>query len=670
MGSNVAKRIEHLRAEIQRHDHQYYVRAEPLIPDAEYDRLFTELRELEASHPELVTPDSPTQRVGGQPIEGFEHVRHTVPMLSIDNTYDEEQLREFDARVRKLLETDDYRYVVDPKVDGVAVSLRYEDGVLAMAATRGDGVTGDVITHNVRTIRSIPLRLVGGDWPGGLEVRGEICWPGEDFRRFNAAREAAGEPTFANPRNATAGSLKQLDPRNLTDRRLAFVAHGFGRVESMSAESYTELLAQLAAWGIPISPYGKTLDGIDEIIAYCHAWDTRRGELPYETDGLVFKIDSFAQRDILGATSRYPRWCIAYKFAAEQAESTLLAVDFQVGKLGTITPRAVMKPVQLAGTTVQHATLHNFDQVKRLDVRVGDTVMVEKAGEIIPQVVSVVTEKRPQGTTPLKPPKECPACGGRVVQDEGGVYVRCVNPRCAAQLKERVKHFCGRNQMDIEGMGEALVEQLVDVRLVRDVADLYHLDENRAKLIGLERMGTKSVDNLVSAIEASRKRPLSRLLAALNIRFVGSTTAGLLAEAFGSMARLAEATEEDLTDVAGVGPEVAGSVRAWFDASENRHVVECLESAKVNMSQPKTRTVGVGALAGKTVVITGTLEGLSRKQAEDLIKQLGGKPTASVSKKTDLVVYGASPGSKLSKAQKLGVETIDEAEFVKRFGRG
>ena len=445
MGSGIAERIEGLRAQIRRHDHQYYVLAAPLISDAEYDRLFKALQDLEAAHPELVTPDSPTQRVGGRPVEGFEHVRHAVPMLSIDNTYDDAQLREFDARVRKALATDGYRYVVDPKVDGVAVSLTYEHGVLTTAATRGDGVTGDIITHNVRTIRSIPLRLVGRDWPRVLDVRGEICWPWEDFRRFNAAREAAGEDTFANPRNATAGSLKQLDPRNLADRRLAFVAHGFGRLEPLTAETHSELVKQFAAWGVPVSPYGFTADTIDQVIAHCEEWESRRRGLPYETDGLVLKIDSFAQRDILGATSRYPRWCIAFKFAAEQAESRLLEVDFQVGKLGTITPRAVMEPVLLAGTTVRHATLHNFDQVRRLDVRVGDTVVMEKAGEIIPQVVRVVTAKRPKGTRSIEPPAECPACCGRVEQDEGGVYIRCVNPRCAAQLKERIKHFCGRN---------------------------------------------------------------------------------------------------------------------------------------------------------------------------------------------------------------------------------
>ncbi|MCK4660587.1 MAG: NAD-dependent DNA ligase LigA [Phycisphaerae bacterium] len=666
MRTKAAKRIEDLCAEIRRHDHHYYVLAAPLIPDAKYDALFKKLQGLEADHPELVTPDSPTQRVGGQPIAGFEHVRHAVPMLSIDNTYDDEQLREFDARVRKTLGTDDYRYVIDPKVDGVAVSLLYEDGVLSTAATRGDGVAGDVVTHNVRTIKPVPLRLVGDDWPAVLEVRGEVYWPWDDFLRFNAAREAAGEATFANPRNATAGSLKQLDPGKLADRRLGFVAHGFGRVEPSSAKTHTLLFERFCDWGIPVSPYRLAVSTIDEAIAHCQSWESRRKELPYETDGLVLKIDSFAQRDILGSTSRYPRWCIAFKFAAEQAESILLKVEFQVGKLGTITPRAVMEPVQLAGTTVRHASLHNFDQVRRLGVRVGDTVVVEKAGEIIPQVVRVVVDRRPPETTPITPPTQCPSCGGRIEQDEGGVYIRCVNPRCQAQLKERLEYFCGRDQMGIEGIGQALVAQLVEGGLLGDVADIYLLADKRDKLLELERMGAKSVDNLLSAIQASRQQPLSRLLAALNIRLVGSATAELLADAFGSMDTLSTKTEDELVEVEGVGPEVARSIRNWFAQEENRDILERLQSAHVNMSQPKKSVAESGLLVGKTVVVTGSLESFSRKEAENLIKQLGGKPTGSVSKKTDLVVYGTAAGSKLAKARKLGIETVGEAEFLKR----
>ena len=479
MAADIAQRLEKLREAIRKHDRQYFVLAEPLISDAEYDKLLAELRGLEAAHPELVTPDSPTQRVGGQPIEGFEHVRHSVPMLSIDNTYDETQLREFDGRVRKILGKASYRYVMDPKIDGVAVSLRYEGGRLALAASRGDGETGDVITHNVRTLRSIPLKLHGRDWPEVLEVRGEICWPWDDFRRFNAEREAAGKETFANPRNATAGTLKQLDPRNVSGRKLVFVAHGFGMIEPQKEKTHTALFERFKSWGIPVSPHSAEAEDIEGVIAHVNAWKPRRSELPYETDGLVIKVDSLDQREKLGVTSRHPRWCIAFKYPAEQAESKIVNIDFQVGKLGTITPRAIMEPVFLAGTTVRHATLHNFDQVDRLDVRIGDTVVVEKAGEIIPQVIRVVAEKRPKGAKPIGRPKKCPECAGEVEQDEGGVYLRCINPKCPAQLKEHIGHFCGRDQMDIEGIGEALIEQLVDKGMVRDAADVFGLKERR-----------------------------------------------------------------------------------------------------------------------------------------------------------------------------------------------
>jgi len=460
MSAAVAKRIDKLREEIRRHDHAYYVLGEPVIADREYDALFDELKRLETEHAELVTPDSPTQRVGGSPIGGFKTVAHDVRMLSIDNTYDEAALREFDERVRKGLGGDAYRYVVDPKVDGVAVSLRYEGGVLTLAATRGDGATGDDITHNARTIRSIPLKLTGRDVPDVLDVRGEIVWPTAEFRAFNAEREKAGEATFANPRNATAGTLKQLDPRNVAGRGLQFVAHGFGRIDPLTSETDEKLFSNFARWGIPVSPYRVVVDSIDAIVRRLPEWDERRRGLPYETDGLVVKVNALDQRDALGATSRYPRWCIAYKFAPDRAETVVRSVDFQVGKLGTITPRAVMDPVLLSGTTVRHATLHNFDQVDRLDVRIGDTVIIEKAGEIIPQVIEVVRDKRPKGAKPIERPKKCPVCDGAVERDEGGVYVRCINPSCPAQLKERLIHFCGRNQMDIEGAGEVLIETL------------------------------------------------------------------------------------------------------------------------------------------------------------------------------------------------------------------
>ena len=572
MGDTAKQRIEKLRGEIRRHDHAYYVLGKPVITDRQYDDLLSRLRELEEQNPELIAPDSPTQRVGGSPIDGFEHVTHAVPMLSVDNTYDEQQLRDFDQRVSRGLDGEDYRYVIDPKIDGVAAALVYENGQLVLAATRGDGTTGDNVTQNVRTIHSVPLRLLGANVPDVLEVRGEVVWPNEDFNRHNRRREAAGEPPFANPRNATTGTLKQLDPRNIAGRGLQFVAHGYGRVEPLTATTDTELFAQFKRWGVPVSPYRETAGSIDTVIKNLGKWDARRKKLPYETDGLVIKVDALAQRDALGATGRYPRWCIAYKFAAEQAESVLLSVDYQVGKLGTITPRAVMEPMQLSGTTVRHASLHNFDQVDRLGIRIGDTVIVEKAGEIIPQVVGVVLEKRPKNAKTIARPTKCPVCGTKVEQDEGGVYYRCVSATCPAQRKERLIHFAGRDQMDIEGAGQVLIETLVDGGFITECADLYTLHKRRAELANLERLGRKSVDNLLEGIEKSKRQPLSRLLAALNIRHVGGGTAELLADHFSSMDRLASATQDELTEVDGVGPEVAAQRREVLRGrGERRH---------------------------------------------------------------------------------------------------
>ena len=669
MTRSVREELDMLREDIRRHDRLYYVLAKPEITDREYDRLLERLKQIEAEHPDWVTPDSPTQRVGGQPLAGFVHVSHAVPMLSVDNTYDEAQVREFDARVRKGLGDESYDYLVDPKVDGVAVSLLYEDGRLVLAATRGDGVTGDDVTQNLRTVRSVPLLLVGRNWPRRLEVRGEVYWPRADFDEFNKQREEAGESTFANPRNATAGTLKQLDPCKVAERNLQFVAHGFGRIEPLPGDSATELFDRLEVWGVPANPERRLVHDVDGVLALVHEWNDKRHSLPYEMDGLVVKVDSLAQRDAMGSTSRYPRWCIAYKFAAEQAESILTAVDFQVGKLGTITPRAVLEPVQLAGTTVRHATLHNFDQVDRLDVRIGDTVLVEKAGEIIPQVVRVLTEKRPARARRIERPTECPVCGHPVQQDAGGVYLRCLNPGCIAQLKERLVYFCGRDQMDIEGAGEALVEQLVDRGLVKDCADLYDLHARRTELVALERMGEKSADNLLAGIEKSKGRPLSRLLAALNIRHVGGATAELLAEHFGDITRLHGATEEELQQVEQVGPELAKSIRAFFQSPDNQRLLADLEKAGVNLRQPKRQVALDTPFSGLTVVVTGTLDALSRAEAQALVKSLGGKPAGSVSKKTHLVVAGREAGSKLTKARGLGIETIDEAEFLRRAGQ-
>ncbi len=670
---DVQQRIEALRAEIRRHDALYFVHHTPEISDAQYDALMRELRELEARHPDLVTPDSPTQRVGERPLEGFAHVRHALPMLSIDNTYSADELRDFDRRVAKGLSGDSYDYVVDPKIDGVAVSLRYEDGRLVLGATRGDGTTGDDITQNLRAVRSVPLRLSGADWPDVLEVRGEVYWPRSDFDQVNRQREAAGQEPFKNPRNATAGTLKQLDARIVAQRGLAFQVHGTGVIEPMPAgiERYSALLARLRAWGLPTSDDARRCDDIDAVIAFVEEWARRRATLDFETDGLVVKVDRYDQRARLGATSKAPRWCMAFKYAAEQGQSRLVSVDFQVGKLGTITPVANLAPVQLAGTTVKRASLHNFDQVRRLDLHVGDTVVVEKAGEIIPQVVAADAAHRPANAQLITPPRCCPECAGEVVQDEGGVYLRCINPSCPAQVKERLRFFCARGQMDIEGGGIKLVEALVNAGFVATYADLYRLDARREQLIELERLGEKSVDNLLAAIEASKQRPLARVLAALNIRHVGSNTAELLANHFGSMDALLAADETALQEVEGIGPEVASSLRRWFDSDTGRQIVADLKAVGVNMTQPRPAAAAAaaeGALAGKTVVVTGTLARYSRSEIEGLIKQHGGKATGSVSKKTDYVVAGSAAGSKLAKAQQLGVAVLSEAEFEALIG--
>ncbi|MFQ5589932.1 MAG: NAD-dependent DNA ligase LigA [Phycisphaerae bacterium] len=709
------KRVHALREEIRRHDYAYYVLGEPSITDRQYDQLLAELRSLEEEHPELITTDSPTQRVGGSPIDGFAHVTHAVPMLSVDNTYDERQLREFDQRVRKGLGGERYAYVTDPKIDGVAVTLLYEEGVLVQAATRGDGVTGDDITANVRTIRSVPLRLTGNDVPRLLDVRGEVVWPREDFYRFNARREERGEQPFANPRNATTGTLKQLDPRNVAGRGMLFVSHGFGRMEPLMVATHSELFDRFERWGVPVSRFRKVVDSIDEIVEHLPAWDSRRREYPYDTDGLVIKVNALAQCDALGATSRYPRWCIAYKFAAERAQSVLLNVEYQVGKTGAVTPVAKLEPVHLGGTTVSNASLHNPVRIERLGLCRGDTVLVEKAGEIIPQVVEVVEEKRQLGANPVRVPHTCPVCGSVLKYDEPDPgYVafrcenrtcddafkvmqrrkaritcfrcdqpvrivrtlptlRCRNPDCPAQIKERLRHFASRNAMGIEGLGTSTVEVLVDKGFVTHIPDIYRLRGRASELVNLEGFADKSVGQLLDAIDASKARPLSRLLAALNIPHVGGATAELLAKHFRSMKRVMAASEEELTVIDGVGPEVAGSVVCYLHSEAGKALIARLEAMGVTMVQPDT-TKGEepppsDAMLGKTVVITGTLESMSRSEAQNLVRSMGGRTTGSVTKATDYVIVGEKPGSKLEKARKLHITTIDEQAFLKLIGQ-
>jgi DNA ligase (NAD+) len=661
MAENLQKRIKKLRDQIRKHDYLYYVLNQPEISDRQYDKLFAELKDLEQAHPELITPDSPTQRVSGQPLEGFAAVRHTIPMLSMDNTYSADELRAFDERIRKQLGSKDYDYVVELKIDGLAISLRYESGRLVTAATRGDGEVGDNVTANVRTIRAVPLGLLdGGRMPRILEVRGEVYMSTKSFIELNKQRAQTGEPVFANPRNAAAGSLKLLDARITAARNLSFFAYAAGEVSEPLAQTHYETLQKFRQFGLPVNPHNAKARDIEQVMDICFSWSEKRLTLDYKTDGMVIKINRFNQRDALGATGRAPRWCISYKFAAERARTTIESIDVQVGKSGILTPVANLTPVLLAGTTVKRASLHNFDELARLDARCGDTVLIEKAGEIIPQVVDVKKELRPAGAVPFKVPAKCPNCGSAAAKDKEGVYIRCVNPNCVGQLKERLRYFAGRDQMDIENLGPALIEQLVESGLVKNFADLYKLQ--KSDLMTLERMGEKSAENVIAAIEKSKARPLWRLVAALGIRHIGGQSADILAEHFGSLAALMAADMETLQTAEQIGPKIAESVYEYFRSPANRAVIDQLLSTGVRPEQPK-KMRRAGKLAGKTIVVTGTLEKFTRPQVEQAIKQAGGKPSSSVSKKTDFVLAGKEPGSKLDKARQLGVKVMDEKQF-------
>jgi len=668
MAKDISKQIERLREEIRQHDYLYYVLNQPRISDRQYDELFTKLKNLESANPQFVTADSPTQRVSGKPLEGFASVRHAVPMLSMDNTYNADELKAFDERVAKQLASRDYNYVIELKIDGLAISLRYEEGALVTAATRGNGQVGDDVTANVRTIKSVPLALRGSDIPAVLEVRGEVYMPTSSFAELNRLRAEAGEPAFANPRNAAAGSLKLLDARVTAARNLSFFAYATGQVsrrkasleEEPLAANHYESLGRFKELGLPVNPNIKNAKDIDEAIEICDGWSEKRSDLDYQIDGMVIKINRFEQRDVLGATGRAPRWCISYKFAAEQAETTVESIDVQVGKSGILTPVANLTPVLLAGTTVKRASLHNFDELKRLGVGQGDTVIIEKAGEIIPQVVEVKS-KATANVPVFEIPKTCPICGSTAVKDEDGVYIRCVNRDCPGQLKERLKYFAGRGQMDIENLGPALIDQLIENGLVKNFADLYKLSE--AQLAGLERMAEKSAANVINAIKESKTRPLWRLIAALGLRHIGGQSAQILAEHFASLSELMTAGQEELAEIDQIGPTMAKSIYEYFRDPENRSVVDQLLFAGVKPEQPKTRRSD--KLAGKTFVVTGTLENLSRQQIEQAIRQAGGKSSSSVSKKTDFVLAGENPGSKLDKAGKLGIEVIDEKRFLK-----
>ncbi|NLW49635.1 MAG: NAD-dependent DNA ligase LigA [Candidatus Brocadiaceae bacterium] len=668
------ERIEELRRAIRRHNRLYYVELQPEISDREFDALLDELRRLEAEHPRFATPDSPTRRVGGEPIEQFAAAEHLSPMLSIDNTYNEAEVRDFDRRVRELLGPDEApAYVVEPKVDGVAMNLIYRDGILDQAITRGDGVRGDDVTQNARTLQGLPLRLHD---PEGridpllegsvIEVRGEAYMAFADFRRANEDRAAGGEPPFANPRNATAGSLKLLDSRLTAARRLRVVLYEIGRSEGVDVpDSHWERLRWLADHGCPTNPRVARCADVDEVLRRCAAWEGRLRELEYPVDGLVVKVDSLAQRGRLGRTSKAPRWMIAYKFAAEQQVTRLLDVRVQVGKSGQLTPVAVLEPVRLSGSTVSRASLHNFDEVVRKDLRIGDLVLVEKAGEIIPQVVRPLAERRSGDERPVPRPTECPSCGGPVT---ASVALSCDNPACPAQREERIIHFASRDAMDIEGLGEALVRQLVAAGLLRDCADIYVLDE--AAVAGMDRMGRTSARNLIGAIEAGKRRDLSRLLRGLGIPHVGAHLADVLAEHYHDLDALAAVDERALMAVPGVGPTVAGAVVGFFGRESTRDLLARLRSAGVNMrSRAPERTAQRRPVAGLSFVLTGSLEHGTREEVAARIEAAGGRVTGSVSKKTDYLVVGADPGTKRDKARALGIRELSERELDDLLGR-
>jgi DNA ligase (NAD+) len=664
---DVAREVDELRRQLHEHNYRYYVLDDPLIADAEYDALFQRLVELEAAHPELVTPSSPTQRIGAPPLAKFETVRHSVPMLSLTNAGDRDQVREFEERITRMLgRPDPIEYVAEPKMDGVAVELVYEKGVLTVGSTRGDGVHGENVTQNIKTIRSAPL-VLQHDGPVAvpklLEVRGEAFLPIAAFRRLNREREDAGEPPFANPRNATAGSLKQLDPRVTASRPLDLVCHGAGRIEGRRFTTHWELLQALRGWGLKPVPESRLCPDLDAVFAFFDDIEARRDRLPYEVDGLVIKVNSLAIQAELGEISRSPRWAVAFKFKPRQATTRVRSITAHVGRTGTLTPVAELDPVQVGGVTVKSASLHNMDEIERKDIRIGDTVLLERAGDVIPYVVKVITEKRTGRERRFRMPATCPVCGADVVREDEEVAYRCIGPACPAKLKEGLMFFASRGAMDIEGLGEKLVDQLVDQGLVRDVADLYALGE--AELVGLERMGKKSAQNLLAAIARSTHTTLPRLLVALGIRHVGETTARTLAAHFGTLERLMAASEEELQEVHDIGPEVAASIRRYFQQPAARHLVKKLEDAGVRIAETATPK---GHLRGKTFVLTGGLDSMSRGEAQRRIEALGGRIGSGVSKATDYVVVGHEPGTKLDKARKLKVPTLDERAFLDLLG--
>jgi len=661
---DVAARAQALRKEIEYHNYRYYVLDDPEIPDAEFDRLLLQLQALEAQHPELISPDSPTQRVGGTPLGEFAEVPHVVPMLSLTNAYSEADVIAFDQRVRNILGDAEVEYAVEPKLDGLAISLLYENGVLVRAATRGDGSRGEDVTQNVRTIRSVPLHLQGDDFPSVLEVRGEVFMPRAGFRRLNQMQEKKGEKVFANPRNAAAGSLRQLDARITAERPLDMLCYGVGQVQGGTLPStHYAVLQAFRTWGLRVCAQAKLVRGVAGCLNYYAEIGAERPSLPYDIDGVVYKVNSFGAQAELGFVAKAPRWAVAHKFPAEEEMTRVLDIEVQVGRTGALTPVARLEPVQVGGVVVTNATLHNQDEIERKDVRIGDTVIVRRAGDVIPEVVRIVPTMRRDDARKFVMPAECPVCGSQVLRGEGESAARCSGGLvCSAQRKEGMKHFAARRAMDIEGLGDKLIDQLVDAQLVHDVGDLYSLRLDQ--LVALERMGEKSALNLLAAIEKSKSTTLARFLFALGIREVGDATAQTLARHFGTLEALESATVEQLQTAPDVGPVVASHIAAFFYQAHNRTVIEKLRAAGVAWPHAESRSQSQ-PLAGKTFVLTGTLTAMSRDQAKAQLESLGAKVSGSVSSKTSYVVVGAEAGSKLEKAQALGVPLLSEEDFVR-----
>lgn len=667
MGKDIQKRLSKLRESLAYHNYRYYVLDEPQVPDSEYDRLFRELQELEGKYPDLITPDSPTQRVGARPLKAFGDVEHIVPMLSLANVFDEEALIAFDKRVRNRLgELAPIEYVAEPKLDGLAVSLLYEEGLLVRGATRGDGVNGEDITQNIRTIKSLPLRLMGNDYPRRVEVRGEVYMSKKAFENYNARARSRGEKTFVNPRNAAAGSVRQLDSRVTASRSLALFCYGIGSIEdaTLTATKQSEILDQLKDWGLRVCPQSEVVEGPQGCQRYYDTIYQLRTSMDYEIDGVVYKVNRLDWQRQLGFVARAPRWAIAHKFPAQEELTRVLEVVFQVGRTGALTPVAKLQPVFVGGVTVSNATLHNMDEIERKDVRAGDTVIVRRAGDVIPEVVSVLADRRPPSTVRVSLPSHCPVCGSEVVRMEGEAVARCTGGLfCAAQRKQAIRHFASRRAMDIEGLGVKLVDQLVDQGLVNHVDDLYHLSLDQ--LVALERMGKKSAENLLKALNASKNTSLARFIYALGILGVGEATAVALAAHCGSLENLMQADEEQLQGIPDVGPVLARQVRVFFDQAHNREVIDRLIAAGIIWQDTEAASEQDKPLDGNTYVLTGTLSSMTRDQAKQGLIALGAKVSASVSGKTTAVIVGENPGSKLDRARSLGIEVLNEDDFVR-----